>query len=165
MIYRFAAVGYRIDPLAARRKTAVLQRSTTGGMTSTDWQDIGAGFTDLQITRRYWMRVQEGNLDNEGTGEFDWFSGSTEPTDGELVEIGLSLVVRSTADLNAVPTKATPELQVTGYENHNRLGDSPSYDLASTPDGSRPVHYRGNHIYRWLSVRVDLRNLGVGRSP
>lgn len=55
MLYRFRARAYRIDP--ARRNLAVLQLSPSGGLVAGDWQDLGVGFTDLQVATRwndYW---------------------------------------------------------------------------------------------------------------
>lgn len=166
MVYRFVGRSFRIDPdpSAKIRQMAALQVSPTGESgPAADWQILGAGFTDLQFASRYWMRTTAFDLDLDGDDKHDWFSGSVvPPADALQVEVGISMVVRTTTNTNAVPTSATPDLQG-AIPNHNRLGNSPTFDLLNTPDASRPEHLKGNHIYRWSSIRVDLRNMGVGR--
>ena len=169
MVYRFVGRSFRIDPdpTPKIRKLAALQVSHSGeSAVAADWQIMGAGFTDLQFAQRYWMKVPPGtDLDGDGDASHDWFSGSVAAPlapDAHLVEVSISLVVRTTTNTNAVPTSATPDLSDANI-NHNRLGDSPSFDLLNTPDAARPVHLQGDHIYRWSSMRVDLRNMGVGR--
>jgi len=158
MIYRFAARMYRIDPTPTRKDLSVLQVSLTGGI-DPDFQDIAIGFTDFQIAyRAYETTTSDGDLDGDGDIVRDWYSGSVaKPDDAEL---SISLAVRTSRDLNVVASARTPAFIDTSNVDHNRLGDSDSVTL---PDSLNRPQYRGNHIYRYTSVRVDLRNTGVGR--
>ena len=53
----------------------------------------------------------------------------------------------------------TPLLTVGGNANNNILGDRPQVSLPSATDG----RLMGTRIYRYVTFRVDMRNLGVGR--
>lgn len=158
MIYRVIAHAYRIDP--TRRDAGVLQMSNSGGLQN-DWTDIGFGFTDLQVTRRYFEQTDSnGDLDLDGSVQADWYSGSVLPPTARLTDVNISIVARTFRQVSGVATSDTPELTVSTNINHNQLGDSPSVDLT---DASRPIQYQGNHVYRWISERVDIRNpLGDG---
>ena len=170
MIYRLEGRSYRIDPtdpLGTRRQIAVLQESPTGEIENNDWQDLAVGFTDLQVARRYRIEPAGADADGDGDALYDWYSSEafSPPITAKLVEVSLSLVVRTNRDLNAVPTSRTPGLSGNDAgvsEHNNRFGNSPSFDLAGTNPTSRPLHLQGTHIYRWASVRIDLRNMGVG---
>lgn len=169
MIYRFGSRAYRIDPSAATRSLGILQMSRTGGLIeeltgggTSDWEAMGVGFTDLQIATRYY---DANALDEDGDGDAarDWYSGAVAAPAGAVpLEVSVSLALRTTQEATTVPTSATPDFLV-GNANHNRLGDSDAIPLAGVADAARPVQHRGNHIYRYFSMRIDLRNLGVGR--
>lgn len=174
MVYRLVGRSYRIDPTLSERRLGVLEESPTGELVTNDWQDLAVGFTDLQVARRYRIEPAGADVDGDFDALYDWYSSDnfTPPPPvlgvspgSELVEVSLSLVVRTTRDLNAVPTSRTPALAGNDAgvsDDFNRFGNSPSFDLAGTDDASRPDHYKGTHIYRWASVRIDLRNMGVG---
>ncbi|MCG8417322.1 MAG: prepilin-type N-terminal cleavage/methylation domain-containing protein [Proteobacteria bacterium] len=168
MIYRFVGRAFRIDPAddppppdpVARQRLSVLQISESGEIGGNDWTDLGIGFTDFQITRRYWLDAPGANFDGDSDDRRDWYSSDAvnPPANAELIEVNVSLAVRTNRDLGVVSTAATPAF-TKGDIDHNQLGDSPSIALPSA------VHprYTGNHIYRWTSVRIDLRNMGIGR--
>ncbi|MEZ4366445.1 MAG: prepilin-type N-terminal cleavage/methylation domain-containing protein [Kofleriaceae bacterium] len=165
MIYRAQARAYRVD---ATRE--VLQRSPSGGLIATDWQDIGVGFTDLQVAGRYyeaWVPAGVNDADSDGIPEYDWYGDTsgmpitlpwpypTETPPGEPeqrfgpfaqpMEVVVSLVVRTQKTVEGVGTGATPDLV------GNQLGDHPSEPLT------------GSHIYRHATARIDLRNMAVAR--
>ncbi len=165
MVYRFVARTFRIDPDPGLRTWGVLQSSSTGELVADPvWEDIGVGFTDLQIAARYFESGGVADPDGDLDPTRDWYSGTNPITEAGaiLTEISLSLAVRTTHDLDVVSTSATPNF-TEGNPNYNRLGDSPSITLAGVPDGARPEQHRGNHIYRFSSTRIDLRNMGVGQ--
>jgi prepilin-type N-terminal cleavage/methylation domain-containing protein len=163
MMYRFVGRAFRIDPDPARRSLALLQVSPSGGLVANDWEDMGVGFTDLQIAVRYFENGDLLDSDGDGDAVRDWYSGVVVPPPAAMpMEVSVSLAVRTVNQVNLVATGSTPEF-TEGNPDHNRLGDSPSIPLAGVPDAARPAQYQGNHIYRWASMRLDLRNLGVGR--
>jgi Tfp pilus assembly protein PilE len=140
--------GYRID--ATRPELGVLQRSVTAGLLD-DWEDLGIGFTDLQVATRW---------HDPGDGSKEWYSGDDQTTLTEPaaaapttvpVELTLSLVVRTLRDVSGVASTRTPSLVDVDDPDHNAIGDRAS------------VPHDGQRIYRWSTQRIDLRNLGVGR--
>lgn len=173
MLYRFAARAYRIDP--ARRNLAVLQLSPSGGLVANDWQDLGVGFTDLQIATRWnnWATIASPDPDQHGTET--WKSGENQETTSApkaegvrfaqeaASEARLSLVVRTLKASDAISTAATPLLTNPANVDGNDLGDRPSIALAGVPDAARPVELRGEAILRHATIGADLRNLAVGQ--
>lgn len=163
MMYRLVGRAYRIDPDPSRRSLGVLQVSPSGTLIANDWEDLGIGFTDLQLAARYFENGDSIDADGDGDATRDWYSGAVAPpANAVLIELSVSLAVRTTREVDLVGTSATPNF-TENDPDHNRLGDSPSITLSGVPDASRPEQYRGNHIYRWTSMRIDVRNLGVGR--
>ena len=174
MAYRFVGRSYRIDP--TRKDVSVLQMSPSGELVANDWQDLAIGFTDMQIATRYFEEGDTTDLDGDGDATRDWYSGEAQedpdpttvrPANAVLVRLNLSLAVRTTDEVDAVPSASTPGFTDTSSPpdsiNHNRFGDSPPITLAGVADSSRPVEHRGDHIYRFSSQYMDLRNLGIGR--
>jgi prepilin-type N-terminal cleavage/methylation domain-containing protein len=169
MMYLFSARGYRIDP--DRKDLAVIQRSETAGLDD-DWEDLGLGFTDLQVATRW---DEPGDLidsDDDGDPETDWYSGDdqdllTAPSPlvpaSAPVELTLSVVVRTHRSQQGVVSERTPRLTDPDAVDHNPVGDRDAIELAGVADADRAEEHRGDHIYRWTTFRVDLRNLGVGR--
>jgi hypothetical protein len=152
--------GYRID--ASRPELGVLQRSVTGGVVD-DWEDLGIGFTDLQVATRWY---------DPSDGTKEWYSGDEQTTLTEPsadaptklpIELTLSLVVRTLRDVSGVVSARTPELVDVDEPDHNVIGDRVAVQLDGVDDAARPASLRGQRIYRWSTQRVDLRNLGVGR--
>ena len=183
MLYRFSAHAYRIDP--ARRALAVLQLSPTGGLIANDWQDLGVGFTDLQIATRwndFWNTTANANtldtadLDTDPVNE--WWSGEQQEALSAAIvggndnlrfrrtvpaEIRISLVVRTIKKVDAVPTAATPALIDAARVDNNDLGDRPAVPLAGIADAARPAELRGDAVFRHATIGADLRNLAVGQ--
>jgi hypothetical protein len=170
MLYLFSARGYRID--ADRKDLSVLQRSETAGVED-DWEDLGLGFTDLQIATRW---NEPGDLtdtnDDDLDPETDWYSGDdqdalTAPTLAEPaltpIQMTVSVVVRTTRPMQGVVSARTPTLTDTANLDNNDVGDRDSVLLEGVADADRAEEHRGNHVYRWTTFRLDLRNLGVGR--
>jgi type II secretory pathway pseudopilin PulG len=188
MLYRFRARAYRIDP--ARRNLAVLQMSPTGTLVPNDWQDLGVGFTDLQVASRWNDAFADqppppaSSPDDQDTADLDtdplseWYSGElqealTAPivltTDAALyhrpvpAEVRLSLVVRTLKNVDAIPTAATPRLTDPARVDNNDLGDRAAITLAGVPDAARPAELRGDAVFRHATIGADLRNLAVGQ--
>jgi hypothetical protein len=170
MMYLFSARGYRIDP--ARKDLSVIQRSETAGVED-DWEDLGLGFTDLQVATRW---DEPGDAvdtdDDDADPETDWYSGDeqdalTAPTPAiptsAPIELTVSVVVRTHRSQQGVVSERTPRLMDPDNLDHNEVGDRDAVVLAGVADADRAEEHRGNHIYRWTTFRLDLRNLGVGR--
>ena len=170
MMYLLSARGYRIDP--TRKDLSVLQRSRTGGVED-DWEDLGIGFTDLQVATR-WNEpgdvVETGDPDDDP--ERDWYSGddqdlltapsATVPVNAPI-EMTVSVVVRTTRALQGVVSERTPQLTDPANPDNNPVGDRDAVVLAGVADTDRAEEHRGDHVYRWSTFRIDLRNLGVAR--
>ncbi len=186
MVYRFRARGYRID--ASRRDLAVLQFSPSAGILG-DWQDLGVGFTDLQIASR-WDDTADpteagdtADLDNDGTRE--WWSDITQTaktnplvpidptqpyeldnydnTRSFVIGLRVSLVVRTHYEVDVVPSQRTPVLVDSARAANNDLGDRDAVQLEGVSDAARPLELRGEHVYRYATIGVDLRNMGVNK--
>jgi prepilin-type N-terminal cleavage/methylation domain-containing protein len=190
MVYRFRARGYRIDH--NRRDLGVLQFSPTAGILD-DWQDLAVGFTDLQVASRWddtGVAAEAGDtndLDSDAMRE--WYSDITQnaktnpivanpPEDryepdgyddpsvfprSQIVGLRVSLVVRTHSKVDVVPSQRTPALIDPACAGNNDLGDRAAVQLEGVPDASRPPELRGEHVYRYATIGVDLRNMGVGR--
>jgi prepilin-type N-terminal cleavage/methylation domain-containing protein len=180
MLYRFRGRAYRIDP--ARKSLSVLQMSPTGGLLANDWQDLGIGFTDFQVASRWFdlgavplgpQTVDTADIDTDPTRE--WYSGTYQqtlstpytgvadpPTTVALIEVTISFAVRTSRPVEGVATGATPAFIDAARVNNGQVGDRPSVPLSGVPDASRAEENRGNHIYRYTTARIDVRNVGVG---
>jgi hypothetical protein len=183
MLFRFSARAYRIDP--ARRALAVLQMSPSGGLIADDWQDLGIGFTDLQIASRWNDAATAPNSaeradDPDADGDLlnDWWSSEQQEVLSQPITLGdptslykrrvpavvrISLVVRTIKKIDAVPTSATPALILAARPNNNDLGDRPAVTLAGVADAARPVELRGDAVFRHATIGADLRNMSVGQ--
>jgi prepilin-type N-terminal cleavage/methylation domain-containing protein len=171
MVYRFVARGLRIDP--ARKDLSVLQLNTDLANPNT-WSDLAVGFTDLQVASRYFEGADGTDRDGDGDPLRDWYSGESQevgdasgdrPTStvagATPFAVSVSLAVRTWEQVNLVPSSRTPAF-IGADANHNRFGNSESFDLEGTADALRPLEHKGRHVYRWMSTLIDLRNLGVG---
>ena len=174
------SASYRIDP--DRRGASVLQRSPSGGVVADDWEDLGVGFTNLQLASRYYEPGDTTDRDGDGDSERDWYSGENQESpdatatraDGSLTDVSLSIEVRSDNSVKTVGSSATPAFTDLARPKFNRTGDwgeacpgNPvadpcGVDLANTIDADRDERYRGTNIYRWSTTLIDLRNIGVG---
>ncbi len=153
--------GYRIKPNDRR---GVLQYSATAGALN-DWQDLAFGFVDMQFAVQVFEDGDVTDADGDGNGAYDWYSGENmENLTGELLQVRMSLVARTVAEIEGPGTLRTPALDGDGDPDNNPVGDRASVliaDYQSTPTSP----YYGNFSYRMVSTVVDLRNLGVGREP
>jgi prepilin-type N-terminal cleavage/methylation domain-containing protein len=179
MMYLFAARGYRIDP--TRRELGVLQLSETGGLRN-DWQDLGVGFTDLQVASRWYegedvsARRTTDTDDLDADAERDWYSGADQTTLTApgltwaaqrqrplIMELRVTLVVRTRERFDGASSAQTPVLTVAARPDNNEVGNRAAVPLAGVADAARPTELRGDAIYRYATVGSDLRNLAVAR--
>lgn len=164
----FIAHAWRIDP--ARPADGVLQLDETGHLLSTsDFEDYATGVTDLQVAT-YFYDADGTDTDDPGDdGDRDWCSGSDQDTlsadiattDSFVAPLvmSISVVARTTDEVEGIASASTPELTETANTDHNAIGDRAAVTLPSATDPA----LAGNHIYRYTTFAVDLRNLGVGR--
>lgn len=179
MLYKFIARAYRIDP--ARKDLSVFQMSPSGALVVNDWTDLGVGFTNFQIASRWYDPVTAAdNTDTDTDPMRNWFSSTNQnglsTADASVGYVGtpsslrvplqvtVSVVVRTTRHIvDGTVTSATPELEDPANLAANDIGNSPKVVLAGVPDSSRPQELRGSNIYRYATIKVDTRNLGVNR--
>jgi prepilin-type N-terminal cleavage/methylation domain-containing protein len=149
---------YRIRPSDVR---GVLEMSPSAGVTPGDWQAIAVGIVDLQVAMRVFEEADTVDVDADGDPERDWYSGNDmELGTGIPIELVVTLVARTTREISGAGAASTPDLTVSGNEDHNQIGDHAAIALPVTDGTSR---YFGNHAYRTMQLRVDLRNSGVGQ--
>lgn len=158
---KFASKAFRIRPDDQR---GVLEVSTSGGFVVGDWQELALGIVDMQVAIRVYQAGDVVDQDADGDAERDWYSSDNMPTilgtaGVEMIQAKVSLVARTTAQVNGVLIPKTPDLTVVGNEANNDLGDHAGTVL---PVSSLASRYYGDHIYRWTTVLVDARNMGVG---
>lgn len=185
-VRRLVARAYRLVPTATEATAGYLQMSATGGVLD-DWQNMGAGFTNLQIATRYKDVASATDEDFDGDNLIDWYSGNNQTTmetslvadttnaNIALLQASISIEGRSPfGTKDAVASFGTTAFAVDTQINNNYLGDWSSVcsapnlafcgvDLANLADGARPIRYRGEYIYRYSTSVVDLRNMGVGQ--
>lgn len=163
MIYRFRARGYRIDP--ARAALGVLQLSPSGGLVANDWQDLGVGFTDLQVAARFFRDTSLLDPDADGRVQYNWYSGAAMQTATDpviaantnlggawrLTRLSISLLARTDRTVDGVATAATPAFIQGSLTDYNQLGDRASVVL-------NPA----DRVYRYTTNRIDMRNTGAG---
>jgi hypothetical protein len=75
------------------------------------------------------------------------------------MRLSLTLVARTSKEVTSAVSTRTPDLTDATLPDHNQLGDHAGTDLPVT-DVNSPFY--GNHVYRTLNLKIDLRNLGVG---
>jgi len=153
---KFWQKAYRIKPNDAR---GVLQVLPAG---STTWQDLAFGFVDMQV-------AIQAKTDSNGDGILDtvtWYSGNnmgTIPTTAALLQMRVSLIARTIAEVEGVGSMTTPALGGdSSTPDNNPVGDRASVTLSTITDKTSP--YYGNYIYRMVTTVVDLRNLGTGEA-
>lgn len=176
------ARAYRINP--TNRTVGILQMSELGGLdialnptSSTEFQDIGYGFTDMQIASRYYEQNDTVDLDNEVPASpiTDWYSSvgqhpgatpaSYRPTtfntagavDSTPIQVSVTLVAKS-AETTGTPTAFTPDITGTPA-SYNRFGDQPARATTASPWN---LLIGTNKKLRSEYFSVDLRNLGAG---
>jgi hypothetical protein len=118
--------------------------------------------------------------DSDNDGRREWYSGNHQsvlttaytpvvcpalfPIQQKLflTEITISLALRTSRPVEGIASGSTPAFIDTARVDNGQVGDHPAFDLAGTPDASRPDELKGNNVYRYTTVRVDVRNIGVG---
>jgi type II secretory pathway pseudopilin PulG len=176
MLYKFVAHAYRIDP--NRKNLSVFQVSPSGGLVANDWTDLGIGFTDFQVASRWYDFNGVDNADPDTDGLRNWYSDESQNARSAAsaryadvatklvaaLQVSVSFVVRTTRPVvDGTVTAATPQLPDPANPNANDIGNAPSVQLAGVADSSRPQELRGDNVYRYATLKVDTRNLGVGR--
>jgi prepilin-type N-terminal cleavage/methylation domain-containing protein len=193
ILYKFVARGYRIDRTNADRlAVGALQRSPTGGVfadeASNGWEDIAFGFTDIQTALQVFDRgvvmntvdlgAQDSDLDVDPLR--DWYSGALQATftrgippppatpipvslaDAAPLQISISLVARTDRDVEGIATAQTPPLfdtaNVSNLDN-NTIGNHAPENLPVAGNAA----LGGSRIYRYITFKVDFRNMGVGK--
>jgi prepilin-type N-terminal cleavage/methylation domain-containing protein len=145
----------------------VLEMSPSGGLVAGDWQPLAMGIVDLQVA----VRVRDNDAvdqDADGDATRDWYSGDNMATilsaaNVQVLNLSLTLVARTTAEISGAGTAKLPAFGVAGRLANNDVGDRPEVVLgASVTTNPDDPHY-GNHAYRWTTTMIDLRNLGVGQ--
>ena len=176
MMYKFVAHYWRLDPTTTgtptRTSLGVLQRSPTGNLVgANDFADMAYSFTDLQVATYFYDADYDATdtLDPDTDGARDWYSSTQQDTWTQNIvttasffpplAVSLSLVARTERDVEGVFSSTTPVLTVAGNPNNNLVGDRAAVSLPSATDD----RLKGNRIYRYITFRVDMRNLGVGR--
>lgn len=163
MMYRFRARAYRIDP--TRTDLGVLQLSPSGALVANDWQDLGVGFTDLQVAGRFFRDISVVDPDADGRAQYNWYSGAAmqNATDAvtaaatnlsgawRLTRLSISLLARTDRTVDGVATAATPSFIQGSLTDYNQLGDRASVVL-------NPA----DRVYRYTTNRIDMRNTGAG---
>ncbi len=168
MVYKFVSHYWRIDP--SRPDVGALQLDTTGSLTATTaFQDQAYGVTDLQAATYFFDGDGTDTDDPDSDALRDWQSSDAQTTMTAPGAFGtpfapplmmtLSLVARTTANVEGVTTHDSPRLVDPAHTDHNALGDRASVPLPSATD----PRLMGNRIYRYLTFQVDFRNMGVGR--
>jgi len=171
-IYKFVARGYRIDPnpgTSARAAQGALQQSPTGGLFNSaaqdEWTDVAYGFTDIQTA----LQVYDGDAidtDLDGDPAREWYSGATQNDTSVPItaasptplQMSISLVARTDRDVEGVTTDKTPDLTAAPNLDNNPVGNRVSVALPSATNDA----LKGSRIYRYLTFKVDFRNMGIG---
>jgi prepilin-type N-terminal cleavage/methylation domain-containing protein len=158
---KFVARAYRIKPNDTR---GILQASPSGMFQSNDWVDIAVGVIDLQVAVYIFDPTDPVDRDVDGDPLRDWYSGATmdaalDDLDAQPLEVRVTILGKSLAPAGAPSLPSTPSFIEAGFPaNQNPWSDR---DAVTLPVGSTTSPYYGDNLYRWSSVRVDLRNLGV----
>ncbi len=163
VIARAALRKYRVAPDDPR---GILQVSPSGGVRADDWVDIAVGVVDMQFA----MRVYEPDdtlLDDDGDLDTtrDWYSGELMESildadpDNQLLSVSVTLVAKTTKNVNTTILDKTPDLFEGSDKDHNRVGDVEGTELPVTDKSSM---YFGDVIFRTYTTQVDMRNMGIG---
>jgi prepilin-type N-terminal cleavage/methylation domain-containing protein len=167
-VFHLIAHAYQIDTTPARLPVAALERSETAGLRD-DWQEIGIGFVDLQISQRYVEEVADAtDLDGDGDPRVDWYtSDGVLPANLHLTQIGIGLVARTPRSVEGVRATAVPVLTGANCAPGCTVANNPFGDAGGPKDMTQPEYnpeaeaLGGEHVYRQNTSIVDIRNLGV----
>lgn len=174
MMYRFVAHAYRIDTTAP--KIGVLERSTTGNLTSSEvWEELAYGFSDLQTAVRiYDPAAGATDLDGDGDLHYNWYSSVNQdsatklapaqvPAGATVLGMSISLVAHTDRNVEGIATGASPDLVGSPSAANNPVGDHGTVPLPDAPPND--ILMPGQRIYRYTTFQVDFRNMGVGLAP
>jgi len=156
---------YRIKPLATDPR-GVLQmcdwtKSSTFCVAAADWTDLALGIVDMQIALRAYMPSNPTPCAPDADGTHDWFSSdnmndllTTLPQGSKIVEVSITLLAKSTKEVQGVVLDKTPDL-TEGTASCNHIGDVTGTTL---PVASTSSPYYGDRVYRMYTQTVELRN-------
>ena len=166
LLYRFVGRSYRIDP--TRKEMSVLQASPSGRLAADDWADVAVGVTTIQVATQFYESGDTvDDPDGDGDPRRDWYSAEAQETpDVTLTRPTPSVPARVTLTIEARTPTRNPVQPITQSfigdpVEHNPLGDWDGIQLTGVADAARPVAYRGDNLYRWLSEQIDMRNMAV----
>ncbi len=158
---RFIGRAYRISP--DNQDVGVLEFSPSGGLVDDDWTAIATGVINLQFAARFYEPDLFAGADHDGDGNpgLDWYNdgalasapvsvGRPQCSGCLPVEVSFSIDLKSRFPVPGSLAESTPA------HNSFNIGDWPGVDLTLAP-ASRPVGYRGEHIYRSVTSKVNLR--------
>jgi type IV pilus assembly protein PilW len=156
---------YRIKPNDVR---GVLEMSPSGGFIADDWQEIGLGIIDLQLAV-YVYTDPDGS--GAAPGSYGWYSGANmstvldpvAPAIVQPVKVRLSLLAKSLAPTSTTTLDKTPDFVNTTGGMTLDTNDLGNHYGTALPVSDPTSPYHGDNLYRWTTVMVDLRNLGIGR--
>jgi prepilin-type N-terminal cleavage/methylation domain-containing protein len=167
-VFRLIARAYRID--TTRLQIAPLERSDTGGLRD-DWQEIGTGFVDLQISRRFVEEAPDGtDSDGDANARMDWFAidPPNPPPNRHLTQLGIGLVARPARGLEGVRAATIPVLTCNNFVSPCNANNNPFGNARGPKNRFRPEYNPGadmlrggDFVYRQNMSIVDIRNLGV----
>jgi prepilin-type N-terminal cleavage/methylation domain-containing protein len=171
-VFRLIARAYRVD--TGRPEIAPLERSNTGGLgngaAGGDWQEMGIGFVDLQISRRLVEEVSDAtDVDGDGNLRMDWYAVDPPPSPParHLTQLGIGLVARTVRAMEGVRATTIPVLTGANFPGGTRTNNP--FGDAGGPKNRFSIEYNpgadmlrgGDHVYRRSMSIVDIRNLGV----
>lgn len=163
MVYRT----YRIKPLATDPRGVLQMCEWTKSPSFCDqniasnWTDLALGIVDMQIALRAQMSANASPCAADADATHDWFSSdnmndllTTLPQSSKVVEVSITLLAKSTKEVQGVALDKTPDLwEVNKLCNH--IGD---VDGTVLPQTSTASPYYGDHVYRTYTQTVELRN-------
>lgn len=169
-VFRLVARAYQIDTSSsARLQIGPLERSETGGLLGeADWQEIGIGFVDLQISQRYVEEVPDpDDLDADGDTRADWYTSTPPPLPAmHFTQLGIGMVARTARSVEGVRTDAVPVLTRDNCAPGCTAANNPYGDAGEPKNMLMPEYnpeggpFRSSHVYRQSTSIVDIRNLG-----
>jgi prepilin-type N-terminal cleavage/methylation domain-containing protein len=173
IVAKLVARYWRIDnSSAARSALGVLQLDTTGaleGIVASNFSDMAYGVVDLQAATYFYDGDGADSDDPDSDANRDWYSSTAQDTNTQSLPIAsafppplmmsFSVVARTAEDSEGIFTAATPELRDASNVNNNPIGDRASETLPSASNDA----LKGKRLYRYLTFKQELRNIGVGR--
>jgi Tfp pilus assembly protein PilW len=172
MIYKFVGHYWRIDTsTAARAALGVLQLDPNGaldGVVDANFTDQAYGVVNLQAATYFYDADTDATDtdDPDADGARDWYSSTEQDTFTQNaltfantpLAVTVSVVARTAESVEGVSTANSPNLTDATNTDNNNVGDQASFSLPSATLDA----YKGNHVYRYITFQVNLRNMGVG---